>query len=78
MIEIESKRNKRFSMNELCVGTALFEPISETYGYQVTFFACSVVALLGLLLTFLIPETKKLELKSHFGTSEEYSLIKPQ
>jgi len=60
------------------VGTALFEPISETFGYQVTFFACAVVAFLGLLLTFLVPETKKTELKSHFGTPEEYTSIKPR
>ncbi len=48
----------------------MFAPVAKMYGYQVVFYGCAVVSLIGLGLTFLVPETKGMALKSHMSEVE--------
>jgi len=53
------------------IGSSLFAPVAKMFGYQVVFYGCAAVALLGLGLTFLVPETKGKMLTSHMASAED-------
>ncbi|KAH3742758.1 major facilitator superfamily protein [Pelomyxa schiedti] len=47
------------------LGALLFSPVSEAWGYQVTFGCCAGIALVGLIMTLaLVPESNNMVLKS--------------
>lgn len=52
-------------------GSSLFAPVAKLYGYQVVFYGCAAVSLMGLGLTFLVPETKGMALTSHMAAAED-------
>jgi len=38
------------------LGAAIFKPVSDKFGFPATFFGCAAVAVLGFLITFLVPD----------------------
>eukprot|EP01092_Planopodium_desertum_P006520 TRINITY_DN2716_c0_g1_i1.p1 TRINITY_DN2716_c0_g1~~TRINITY_DN2716_c0_g1_i1.p1 ORF type:complete len:176 (+),score=16.32 TRINITY_DN2716_c0_g1_i1:73-528(+) len=56
------------------IGSAIFSPVYTKYGAAITFYGCAVVALLGLLLTFLITDSTKKEMPTVAETESLLSL----